>query len=407
MSSQIWERIKELDVYSKPLEDFRIKTLVGGTVTIISSIIMFLLLITELRDYLTPHVTEEIFVDTSRNLKLRINLDIEFPRVACSYLSIDAMDSSGEQQSSIEHSIFKKRLDANGAPINEEPKKTVVMGDSTIGKQPQPKTNDTASPVSEEANVNSTSLVDPQKSKCGSCYGAETVRTKCCNTCEEVREAYRLKGWAISDPGKIEQCAGMAEEMKAIFNEGCQIYGYMEVNRVAGSFHIAPGKSFSLNHVHVHDVQPFSSSQFNMTHNIRSLTFGENIPGKTNPIDGMKGVATAESTMFQYYLKIIPLTYDKASSGADGPIFTNQFSTTRHEKVVSSMSGESGMPGVFFSYEISPIMIKYSEKSKSFGHFATGICAIIGGIFTVAGLIDSTIYKSAKVLKKLEIGKLG
>jgi len=52
-------------------------------------------------------------------------------------------------------------------------------------------------------------------------------------------------------------------------------------------------------------------------------------------------------------------------------------------------------------------MVKYSEKAKSFGHFATGVCAIIGGIFTVAGLIDATIYRSAKVLKKLEIGKQG
>jgi len=62
---------------------------------------------------------------------------------------------------------------------------------------------------------------------------------------------------------------------------------------------------------------------------------------------------------------------------------------------------------LYFSYEISPIMVKYSEKAKSFGHFATGVCAIIGGIFTVAGLIDATIYRSAKVLKKLEIGKQG
>lgn len=66
-----------------------------------------------------------------------------------------------------------------------------------------------------------------------------------------------------------------------------------------------------------------------------------------------------------------------------------------------------GMPGVFFSYEISPIMIKYSEHAKSFAHFATGLFAIVGGIFTVAGIIDSTIYKSANVLKKLEIGKQG
>lgn len=37
---------------------------------------------------------------------------------------------------------------------------------------------------------------------------------------------------------------------KHAFEQGCQIYGYMEVNRVGGSFHIAPGDSFSVNHVH-------------------------------------------------------------------------------------------------------------------------------------------------------------
>ena len=33
-----------------------------------------------------------------------------------------------------------------------------------------------------------------------SCYGAETEETPCCSTCEEVREAYRKRGWAISNP---------------------------------------------------------------------------------------------------------------------------------------------------------------------------------------------------------------
>jgi hypothetical protein len=66
-----------------------------------------------------------------------------------------------------------------------------------------------------------------------------------------------------------------------------------------------------------------------MTHSVKHLSFGEEITGKTNPIDGMMGVATEESTMFQYYLKIVPFTYDKP----DGLIFSNQFSTTRHQKV--------------------------------------------------------------------------
>lgn len=33
----------------------------------------------------------------------------------------------------------------------------------------------------------------------------------CCNTCEEVREAYRRKGWAFSNAELIEQVSPCAE----------------------------------------------------------------------------------------------------------------------------------------------------------------------------------------------------
>jgi hypothetical protein len=28
---------------------------------------------------------------------------------------------------------------------------------------------------------------------------------ECCNSCEEVREAYRKKGWGLSNPDEIDQ----------------------------------------------------------------------------------------------------------------------------------------------------------------------------------------------------------
>ena len=34
------------------------------------------------------------------------------------------------------------------------------------------------------------------------------------------------------------------------------------------------------------------------------------------------------------------------------------------------------------------------------------VCAIIGGTFTVAGIIDSAIFTAAEVFKKAELGKL-
>lgn len=65
--------------------------------------------------------------------------------------------------------------------------------------------------------------------------------------------------------------------------------------------------------------------------------------------------------MFQYYLKIVPTMYVKL----DGTILhTNQFSVTRHQKSVSNINVESGMPGAFFSYELSPLMVKYTAKGR-------------------------------------------
>ena len=42
----------------------------------------------------------------------------------------------------------------------------------------------------------------------------------------------------------MEGVASYTEAEERAFKEACQIYGYLEVNRVGGSFHIAPGKSF-------------------------------------------------------------------------------------------------------------------------------------------------------------------
>jgi hypothetical protein len=77
------------------------------------------------------------------------------------------------------------------------------------------------------------------------------------------------------------------------------------------------------------------------------------------------------------------------------------------------------VPGVFFNYEISPMKITHTETRQSFAHFLTSYvpmgsgpvtfqidlrlidrtCAIIGGVLTIAGLVDSFIFNGAKRLK--------
>ena len=64
-------------------------------------------------------------------------------------------------------------------------------------------------------------------------------------------------------------------------------------------------------------------------------------------------------------------------------------------------------PGVFFIYDLSPMLVRLTEYRRSFAHFLTNVCAIVGGVFTVAGMLDGMLYHSGRVLKKkIELGKL-
>ncbi|XP_053683376.1 endoplasmic reticulum-Golgi intermediate compartment protein 3 [Sabethes cyaneus] len=382
------DSLRRFDAYPKIDKEFSIRTIGGATLTIVSGVIIIILIYSELMAYLTPIITDELFVDSTRGQKLKINLDFNIPRISCDYVSLDAQDATGEQHLHIEHDIYKRRLDLNGQPI-EKPKKEDISA-------PPNKSN--------ESIVSSTT-----EKACGSCYGAETNTTKCCNTCQDVIDAYRNRQWNPTLES-FEQCKHkVAEEKLSLeakaFDEGCQIYGSMEVNRVGGSFHIAPGKSFSFSHIHVHDVQPFASSRFNTSHRINTLSFGEEFGfGQTSPLDSTEEIANEGAMMFQYYIKIVPTEFVPLN----GPkLHTNQFSVTKHQKSVSVASGETGMPGIFVTYELSPLMVRFTEKRSSFSHFATNLCAIIGGIFTVAGIIDSLLFTSIHALKrKIELGKL-
>lgn len=51
----------------------------------------------------------------------------------------------------------------------------------------------------------------------------------------------------------------------------------MEVNKVAGNFHFAPGKSFQQSNVHVHDLLAFQKDSFNVRLNSTSFSLSKEI----------------------------------------------------------------------------------------------------------------------------------
>ncbi|KAL9253609.1 Endoplasmic reticulum-Golgi intermediate compartment protein 3-like protein [Drosera capensis] len=385
MMDGVLGKIRSLDAYPKINEDFYSRTLSGGLITIVSSFVMVLLFISELRLYLNTVTETQLVVDTARGGTLRINFDVTFPALPCSLLTVDAMDISGEQHLDVRHDIIKKRIDSHGNVIEAR--------QDGIG-----------APKIERPLQKHGGRLEHNETYCGSCYGAEAVDDDCCNSCEDVREAYRKKGWAISNPDLIDQCKreGFLERIKEEEGEGCNIYGFLEVNKVGGNFHFSPGKSFQQSGVHVHDMLAFQKDSFNITHRINRLTFGDYIPGVVNPLDGVHWTHATPNGMYQYFIKVVPTVYTHVNGHS---IQSNQFSVTEHFRT-ASVGHLQMLSGVFFFYDLSPIKVNFTEQHVSFLHFLTNVCAIVGGVFTVSGIIDSFVYHGHRAIKKkIELGK--
>jgi hypothetical protein len=318
-----------------------------------------------------------------------INFDITFPALPCSLVAVDTIDVSGEQHYDIRHDIIKKRIDHLGNVI--ESRKDGV-----------------GAPKIERPLQKHGGRLDHNEVYCGSCYGAEESDDQCCNTCEEVRDAYRKKGWALTNVELIDQCKreGFVQRLRDEQGEGCNIHGFVDVNKVAGNFHFAPGKSFDQSFNFLQDLLNIQPETYNISHKITKLSFGKEFPGVVNPLDGVEWIqdhSNGLTGMYQYFVKVVPTIYTDIRGRK---IHSNQFSVTEHFR--EPIGYPRPPPGVYFIYEFSPIKVDFTEENTSLLHFLTNICAIVGGIFTVAGIIDSFVYHGHRAIKKkMEIGKLG
>jgi len=119
--------------------------------------------------------------------------------------------------------------------------------------------------------------------------------------------------------------------------------------------------------------------------------------GKPYPLDATKILSKKSGMMYHYYLKVVPTQYLHSSQNGELEV-SHQFSVTRMEKDI--LAGASGIPGAFFQYEFSPLMVHYEERLRSLSDFFVSLCAIIGGVYTVASLVDYLIYSSSKAIQK-------
>jgi hypothetical protein len=64
------------------------------------------------------------------------------------------------------------------------------------------------------------------------------------------------------------------------------------------------------------------------------------------------------------------------------------------------------VPAVTFTYDLSPMQVIIAEESEGLFRFVVYVFAIIGGGFTVFGMIDGLVYHSDRLLReKTGLGK--
>lgn len=334
--------------------------------SLVAAVLGTLLFLSQLSTYMSPTVVDHVAVDTGVGEKLRINFNITFYALNCAEANLDAMDVAGEQQNDVDHDLIKERLDQDG---------------KVIGEAFQHRLDDEEEIAPLPADY------------CGPCYGA-AAEEECCNSCDDVRAAYVKKGWNTAHLERnTEQCRRESRHPAVVAKEGegCRISGFLLVNKVAGNFHVALGDSTERDTRHIHQFNPSDIESYNASHRINHLSFGEVYPGMKNPLDDRKHIVENGYGVFQYYIKVVPTIYENDWE----TIRTNQYSATDQFQA-GNVNGvqQAVLPGVFFVYGLSPFMVRVTEQSMSFLQFLTGVCAIVGGVFTVAGIVDSCLHAS-------------
>ena len=188
--------------------------------------------------------------------------------------------------------------------------------------------------------------------------------------------------------------------------EGCRLEGSFNIDAVPGSF-IISGKAF---YPTIERLRREGLDKSNLEHKINYLYFGESLTKRDlrfgvlrnnlfNTLNEKTRKNEKQQMVYQYYLKIVPVKYR----------YMNYKPQNKYQYTYNFFSDfvYNGIPSIYFKYDLSPITIEYKYTRMKYLTFLINVFAILGGVFTVAGILDAIIHKSVLVLlRKAEMNKI-
>ena len=204
------------------------------------------------------------------------------------------------------------------------------------------------------------------------------------------------------------QIAGQHVEASVGEGEGCMLTGSVRISRVPGNLRISaasPEHSFNMRTMNVtHHVDKLIFSSLKETFRLRHVLPLEQRSGLLSASYGMH----QELATLKHYLKVVPFQYQFLDGERQHTYLYkanyNEYQPRKlewYEGKADAYVDTDLVPNAAFHYDISPVMVVVQEETQSFSSFVTKICAVIGGIYTVVGLLDNVVYHTGQKLKKL------
>uniref|UniRef100_A0A7S0LRI5 Thioredoxin domain-containing protein n=1 Tax=Coccolithus braarudii TaxID=221442 RepID=A0A7S0LRI5_9EUKA len=445
------EWLKSVHFYRKVPRDLTEATLAGGTISLLSSIVMAYLFITNFSTYLQVDTTTAVRLDESQEKKILINFNVTLHHLPCRFASVDIADVMGTHLQNVSANIQKSRVGVSGQQLGRAanvpkpiehaeakavdvaniPKMSPELSEENLKEftstrklvmvnfyAPWCPWSRRLQPVWEEAYLNvmkgpHAAHVVMGKADCtGS--GGELCKHQHIHAFPTIRvyrhhssishESYvgdrthealeKFVDDNVHDDDHTGAVQSGDSEVTVEGGEGCLVRGVVLVNRVPGNFHISA-------HSKSHSFQP---GKLNMSHTVGHMTFGrslsqsmmrllpDDVAAAHNVLAGTSHVALDHNTTLEHYLKVVHTTYTFRSTK---PLDTYQYTANSN----NYEDGDS-LPAAVFAYDMSPMQVFVVEETKSFASFLTQLCAIIGGVFTVTGLFDGLVYHGVSGVRR-------
>ena len=345
--------VKELDAFPKVLDDYKETTATGGGVSLIVFAVITILVLSEIIYYAKTDLKFDYEVGTAMDGKLKINVDITVA-MRCNSLGADVVDSTGQN-----------------------------FGQQNFGTLEMENTYFELSPNQRRYHD---IILDVNK------YLREEYHA--------IQELMWLSGSVFSTFRK-----GMPEREDKPTGQpdACRIHGTLVVNKVAGNFHITAGKSipvFPSGHAHI--SFNIGDRDVNYTHRINHLSFGDVVHGVVSPLDGEEKVTTDNYHLFQYFIQVVPTEVRTYRANVD----TCQYAVTERNRTINHAKGSHGISGIFVKYDLNSLKIRVREQHQPIWQFLVRLCGIIGGVFSVTGMMHNwSGFISDVICCRFKLGK--